>query len=78
MGGPVNPKITRFLSETRKRFRLIVDVRRRHEIIFKNICETIKASDVKIYLKVALDSLNSLSGNDVINCLRSKANRTNV
>ena len=52
--------------------------RRRHEIIFWNISETIRASDFKIYLKVALGSLYIPTGNDVINYIRSAANRTNV
>ena len=59
----------------------VVDVRlRRHEMIFGgNISETMRASDFKIYLKVALDSiLYSSIGNNVINYVRSEENRTNV
>ena len=46
----------------------IVDVRRRrrHEMIFFNISETITASDFKINHEVALDSLYISTGNDVI------------
>ena len=51
---------------------------RRHEIIFLNISETIRASDFKIYHKVALDGLCISTGNDIINCFRSEANCTNV
>ena len=69
------------LSETQKAFSLnvILDVcLRRHEMIFGNILETIRASDFKISHKVALRSLYISTGNDVINYFRSGANRTNV
>ena len=58
----------------------IVDVRLRprHEMIFFNISETIRASDFKIYHKIALDSLYISTGKDVINYFHSEANRTNV
>jgi len=59
----------------------IVDVRRRlrrHEMIFFNISETIRASDFKIYHNVALDSLYISTGNDVTSYFRSAANQTNV
>ena len=47
--------------------------------LFGNISsETIRASDFKNYRKVALNSLYISTGNDVINYLRSEANRTNV
>ena len=56
----------------------IVDGRRRHEMTFWNISETIRAIDFKIYHKVALHSLYISIGNDVINYFRSAANHTNV
>ena len=40
---------------------------------FMNISETIRASDFDIYHRVTLDSLNILTGNDVINYFRSAA-----
>ena len=69
-------------KRTAKAFSLnsIVDVRlrrrRRHEMIFFNISETIGDSDFKNYDRVALDSLYILTGNDIINYFRSAANRT--
>ena len=56
-------------------FNAIVDVRRRrcHEIL-----ETIRASDFKIYDRIAFDSLYISTGNDVIYYFQSEANRTNV
>ena len=45
---------------------------------FEYLSETIKASDFRIYHKVALDILYILTGNDVINYFWSAANRTNV
>ena len=62
----------------------IVDVRlrrrlrRRHEMIFFNISETVRVSDFTIYHKVALESLYISTGNDFINYFQSAANRTNV
>ena len=43
-----------------------------------NISESNRASNFKIYYKVAHDSLYILIGNDVIIYFRSAANRTNV
>ena len=54
-----------------------VRLRRRLEMIF-NISEAIRASDLKIFHKVALDSLHISTGNDVIDYFRSQTNRTNV
>ena len=45
---------------------------------FLNSWETIRASDFKIYNKVALGSLYISNGNGVINYFRSEANGTNV
>ena len=60
----------------------IVDVcrRLRHEMIFFYISGTIRASDFKIYQKVALDCHYISTGNYVINYFWSEANRnrTNV
>ena len=69
------------LSETRTSFRwmLFSEVRlRRHEMSFGNISETVRDSNFKIYRNVSLFSLCSLTGNDVIICFRSAANRINV
>ena len=45
----------------------IVDVRRRrHEMIFLNISETTRASNLEINQNVSLDNVFILSGNDVI------------
>ena len=60
---------------------VIVDVRRRlrrHEMIFFNFSETVRASDFKIYHNLALHSLYIWTGKDVINYFRSAANRINV
>ena len=51
-------------------------LRRRHEMIFLNIPETVRDSNFEIYRKVALDSLNISTGNNVINYFRSATNRT--
>ena len=56
-----------FLSKTRKRFRLMLSSR---SADFFNISETIRASDFKIYDKVALDILNISTGNGAINYFR--------
>ena len=76
-----NEKITllAFLSETPKRFRLMLSSMSASaaiaKLFFFNISETIRASDFNIYHKVALDSLYISTGNDVIN---SEANSTNM
>ena len=70
-----------FFKRNAKAFSLnaVADVRRRrrHEIIY-NIQETIRGSEFKKYLNVALDTLYISTGNDVINYFRSEVNRTNV
>ena len=63
-----------YLSETRKRFRLMPSSRND----FFNISETIRASDFKIYHKVARDSLYISTGNYIINFFWLEAYRTNV
>ena len=45
---------------------------------FLKILETIRASYFKIYHKVALDSPDILTGNDITRCFRSAENRINV
>ena len=78
------PGVVVLLSETRMRFRSVLSsmtirrLRRRREIIFWNISESIRVSDFKIYHMSALDSVDISTGNDVINYFRSEANRTNV
>ena len=71
-----------FLSETRKRFRLMLSSIRcppppsRNDFFgIWNISETIRDSDFKIFHKVALDSLYISTENDIINYFRPETNR---
>ena len=71
------------LSETRKLFRLMLSSMSAAasavtKLFFFNISEIIRASEFKVYHKVALDSLYISAGKDAINYFRSEVNRTNV
>ena len=56
----------------------VVDVRRRHEMIYFNISETTRASNFKFYPNVALDSLYISTGNDIIIYFQSASNHISV
>ena len=75
--------IASLLSETRKRFRTMLSSMSAAtstvtKWFFENISETVRASDIKIYRNVALNSLYISTRNDVMNYFRSEATRTNV
>ena len=74
----VLPSSLLLLSEAQKRFHSMLSSMSASaadtKLFLGNISETIRASDFKIYQKVALDSLYILMGNDVINYFRLEAN----